>query len=709
MTQTLTPRQSRMLAKAATRGTAAPADPCDALRAAGWRAAEDDATGLVWQMPDGGDWYEFAFESAAELEAAAAIVARHPAIGPVALVERLPPSAPAAPAEQAPADDTPADALPLLELVAILDTYAEARPSPLPLDYLIARPEPLPERFHAPLGVVVPGRWQPRTVFDEAELQDLAASIREHGVLNPVLVFANERGQLELIGGERRLRASRLAGLRFIPVDVRSYTLRQIAEVSAIDNLQRADLTAVEEGAIFNRLIAELGVSEAELARRLGRSRGNIQQKRAIASADPAIHQAVSDGRIAFTIARTIIGAAPGDAGAQKKALKAVLDKMQYNTRVTEADAKKLADGVVFAGATKTLQKLGWSIHKFYDETVIWGGAERPAVWSGAAMLEAIQTGRRPSGAPALASAPSEATKKALALRGYRVSALADSAWFELREGWSGPRRFVSADELAAMVPTVKAEIAEMRAAYQAAGWELIPSENWIEAKHPDGAGRSLHDWGHVRSHLAEIQAGTVPTTREEPKATPSPEITCGQCSAKTRDWQWLGSTKVCRPCLHAAQAAERERREAISRRVAALLPTLTPGPAYEALALVSRWYSNKEDDGEAIGNFLYHTLTSQLSQERMDRTRVEALLPPDPGAPAAGEGPKPGSLEWVSAGVARIEAQIAGGRVDADAVKQLAQLDEALEALADVLDDVTYEGLSRRLSDATEALPEVA
>lgn len=670
-------------------------DPRAAFAAAGWLPVAADTTGLTWQVPDGGERYELTFLSPAELDAAAGIIARHPTMTALELVARLP--APAAP-EPAPPEH-PADVLPISELVVALDAHAQQLPRPLALDFAIPLPTGLPERFRVPLDIVKPGRWQPRTVFDEAELADLASSIAEHGVLNPLIVFANEHGFLELIAGERRWRASRLAGLAFVPVEVRSYTMRQVAEIAAIDNLQRADLTAVEEGAIFNRLIQELGISEVQLAKRLGRSRGNIQQKRAIASADPAIHTAVQEGRITFTVARTIIGAAPGHAKLQVKALKAVQDRLKVQ-KLSEADVKRIAEGLVLKGTQKELEALGWHVKEYYNTgTVVYAPGERPKVWSGAELLEAVRETRRPSREAPAAAELSGDQAEALKMHGWDWENLGVGSvwWHAVRKGYSGPYEFLSPAELAERGTIAAGDVAAVRRRFEQHGWALKKTSSSLQVKHPKGAEEYVYEWKSVLEFLAKVEGGKADTKRATQKGYAPEKIACCRCGTKTSEWNYAGTGKACTSCTPILRAEQVAAAEAFRRRVAVLVDTMEASPAREVLTITARWWSNKTDDREALVSLVAH-----LQGRDAATPRLEALLPPDPGAPPPEEAPQPGTLAYVVATLERIEA--AGGTADDEAT--LEELGDQLDDLADVLDDATYEDLARRLSTALEMLP---
>lgn len=123
-----------------------------------------------------------------------------------------------------------------------------------------------------PIEQIAPNPWQPRAQFDDAKLQEMAESIREQGVIQPLLVRRRDEGY-ELVAGERRLRAARLASLEAVPVVVRDIGDREALEIALVENLQREDLSALEEASAYQRLIDEFALTQDEVAQRVGRSR----------------------------------------------------------------------------------------------------------------------------------------------------------------------------------------------------------------------------------------------------------------------------------------------------------------------------------------------------------------------------------------------------------------------------------------------------
>ena len=130
-----------------------------------------------------------------------------------------------------------------------------------------------------PIGVIHPSRWQPRTVFDEDELSGLSESIRRNGLLQPITVRRRDDGGWELIAGERRLRAARLAGLGEVPCIEMRADDRKAAILGLIENVQRQDLNIFEEAEAIRRLMTEWGVTQLELAQRLGKAQSTVANK----------------------------------------------------------------------------------------------------------------------------------------------------------------------------------------------------------------------------------------------------------------------------------------------------------------------------------------------------------------------------------------------------------------------------------------------
>lgn len=180
------------------------------------------------------------------------------------------------------------------------------------LDALIPGSSSAPEReagtMEIALDQIVPNPRQPRVQMDESELQGLADSIREHGVLQPLIVSYD--GQLDryiLIAGERRWRASRLAGLENVPVVLRQASEQQRLELALIENVQRADLTPLETAEAYHHLIDEFGLTHEEVAVRVGKSREAVTNTHRLVKLPDAIKKGLVDGLITEGHARALL------------------------------------------------------------------------------------------------------------------------------------------------------------------------------------------------------------------------------------------------------------------------------------------------------------------------------------------------------------------------------------------------------------------
>ena len=141
---------------------------------------------------------------------------------------------------------------------------------------------------------ITPNPEQPRLAFDETSLEELAASIREHGVLQPILVRPLEDGEFQLIAGERRWRASKAAGIPTIPALVEEIDDDTALEISIIENLQREDLSPLDEASMYDRMVREHGYSVRRLAQKLGKDKGYLENRLRLADAPEDIRQLVS-------------------------------------------------------------------------------------------------------------------------------------------------------------------------------------------------------------------------------------------------------------------------------------------------------------------------------------------------------------------------------------------------------------------------------
>ena len=178
-----------------------------------------------------------------------------------------------------------------------------------------------------PVGSVDPNRHQPREHFDEELLASLAASIRELGVLQPILVRPVDGGRYELIAGERRWRAAKRAGLQTIPALIRAVEERASLEQALVENLHRQDLNPLEEAAAYQQLIEDFGLTHDEVSARVGKSRAAVSNTLRLFQLPTAIQRLVIDGTLSAGHARALLGT-PDRAFQEALARRAVAEQL---------------------------------------------------------------------------------------------------------------------------------------------------------------------------------------------------------------------------------------------------------------------------------------------------------------------------------------------------------------------------------------------
>lgn len=159
-----------------------------------------------------------------------------------------------------------------------------------------------------PIDAIVPNPHQPRSVMDEEALDELAASIEEHGLIQPLIVNDSGEDVYTLIAGERRWRAAQRAGLTQVPVVVKEASPQGMLELALIENIQRADLNPLEEAAAYRQLIDEFGLTQAQVAKRVGKSRPAVANTVRLLELPEKVRQAVVNGEISGGHARAILG-----------------------------------------------------------------------------------------------------------------------------------------------------------------------------------------------------------------------------------------------------------------------------------------------------------------------------------------------------------------------------------------------------------------
>jgi ParB family chromosome partitioning protein len=208
------------------------------------------------------------------------------------------------------------------------------------LDALLSSVEPTSAATDAgdalrelPLEALSPGVHQPRRHFDDEALKSLADSIRAQGVVQPIVVRPSGVDRYEIIAGERRWRAARLAGLKQIPVVVRVLDERGAMAVALVENIQRADLNPLEEAEALHKLIEECGLTHEACAEAVGKSRAAVSNLLRLMELNADVQALVRDGRLALGHAKVLLGAQ----GARQSSLAEMVVEQQLSVRQTEA------------------------------------------------------------------------------------------------------------------------------------------------------------------------------------------------------------------------------------------------------------------------------------------------------------------------------------------------------------------------------------
>jgi ParB family chromosome partitioning protein len=197
-----------------------------------------------------------------------------------------------------------------------------------------------PAEMYVPISMIVPNPRQPRATMNEEELEDLANSIREHGIIQPLIVtLESHTGIYTLIAGERRLRAAQLIGLEKVPVIVRSASDQERLELALIENVQRADLSPLETAAAYHKLANEFNLSHEIIANRVGKSRVSITNTLRLLLLPEKVKTSLSTGEISEGHARALLGLPTEQA--QNAALQTVVSN-ELNVRQTEELVRKL-------------------------------------------------------------------------------------------------------------------------------------------------------------------------------------------------------------------------------------------------------------------------------------------------------------------------------------------------------------------------------
>ena len=193
--------------------------------------------------------------------------------------------------------------------------------------------EPMAGLTEVPVATITPNPMQPRTALDAEAMEELAASIKEHGLIQPLIVTQQGPERYQLIAGERRWQASRMAGLATVPVIIKEASPQQVLEIALVENIQRADLNPLEEAAAYRQLVEEFGLTQEQVAERVGKSRVAVTNTMRLLRLPAEIRQALADSTIREGHARALLALPTPEA--QVVALKTVTSKA-LSVRQTE-------------------------------------------------------------------------------------------------------------------------------------------------------------------------------------------------------------------------------------------------------------------------------------------------------------------------------------------------------------------------------------
>lgn len=203
------------------------------------------------------------------------------------------------------------------------------------------RVPPEGEQRMVPVEQIHGGKFNPRKDFKEAELDELAASIRQHGLVQPIVVRVDASvGGYEIVAGERRWRASQRAGLHQVPVIVRDLEDRDVIEMAIIENVQREDLNPIEEAAGYNELVQRFNYTQEQLAEQIGKSRSHLANTMRLLKLPESVQAMVTDGRLTAGHARALVGREDAAALAFK------IVEQQLSVRDVEALMQQLDKGI---------------------------------------------------------------------------------------------------------------------------------------------------------------------------------------------------------------------------------------------------------------------------------------------------------------------------------------------------------------------------
>mgnify|MGYP000474836795 FL=1 len=216
------------------------------------------------------------------------------------------------------------------------------------------------------INKIEPNNNQPRKNFNEDKIHELAESIKQHGLIEPLIVQKGKKGFYTIIAGERRWRAAREAGVKEIPVVVKDYSDQQVMEIALIENIQREDLNAIEEAEAYDRLIRDFNLKQDEVAERVSKSRVAITNSLRLLKLDERVREMIIEDKIKSGHARALLGVSDGD---EQYKLAVMIFDNSMSVRETEKMVKKyLADKKKPVKEVREKDTQAELIYKDYEE-----------------------------------------------------------------------------------------------------------------------------------------------------------------------------------------------------------------------------------------------------------------------------------------------------------------------------------------------------
>lgn len=215
------------------------------------------------------------------------------------------------------------------------------------------------EIIQVELALLRTNPYQPRKVFDQDALEELASSIKEHGVFQPIIIKKSIKGY-EIIAGERRVRASKLAGLTTIPAIIRNFTDEQMMEIALLENLQRENLSAIEEAIAYKSLLEKLSITQEELSRKVGKSRSHITNIIGLLRLPNDIQELISSSKISMGHARILSKLD------NEQQIRTIVDKI-INDNITVRDVENMTSSQNFERKNKIRKEKPMNEFKYVE------------------------------------------------------------------------------------------------------------------------------------------------------------------------------------------------------------------------------------------------------------------------------------------------------------------------------------------------------